>query len=214
MSKTFEQFVSEGNARGGATNLLFEAGMYSLSNDLERIVKVLQDAGVPYEIVGGVAVNAHVLAKSRSRSFVTRDIDVLLHRSDIERVAKAAEPLGYTARKIMGGFMLIRPEQEAAEAVHILFAGERSKSTQPLPHPELCPEGKRLFDLDVPVAPLRDLIQMKLNSFRPKDVTHLEILDDLGFITPTTEHELPPVLQERLQEARRQIAASKPDIEG
>src|SRR5579863_1574200 len=169
MSKTFEQFVSEGNAHGGATNLLFEAGMYSLSNDLERIVKVLQDAGVRFEIVGGVAVNAHILTKNRSRSFVTRDIDVLLHRSDIERVAKAAEPFGYTARKIMGGFMLIRPEQDAAEAVHILFAGERSKSTQPLPHPELCPEGKRLFDLNVPVAPLRDLIQMKLSSFRPKD---------------------------------------------
>jgi hypothetical protein len=212
--KTLEQFVSERAGQGGVTNLLFEAGMYSLSNDLERIVKVLQDAGVRFEVVGGVAVNAHILTKNRSRSFVTRDIDVLLHRSDLERVAKAAEPLGYAARKIMGGFMLIRPEQDAAEAVHILFVGEKSKSTQPLPHPELHPEGKRLFDLNIPVAPLGDLIQMKLTSFRPKDVTHLEILDDLGFITPAIEQELPQVLWGRLTEARKQIAASKPDIEG
>jgi hypothetical protein len=212
VSKTFEQFVSE---QGGATtNLLFEAGMYSLSNDLEGIVKVLRDAGVRFEVVGGVAVNAHIFTKNRSRSFVTRDIDLLLHRTDLERVAKAAETLGYKSKKMMGGFMLVRPEQEAAEAVHILFTGERSKSTQPLPHPGLNPEEKRLFDLSVPVAPLRDLIQMKLNSFRPKDVTHLEILDDLGLITLTIENQLPSVLHERLKEARKQIEAGKPDIEG
>jgi hypothetical protein len=212
MSKTFEQFVSEGSKRGSITNLLFETGMYSLSNDLEGIVKVLRDAGVRFEIVGGVAVNAHIFLKNRGRSFVTRDIDVLLHRSDLERVANAAEALGYKARKMVGGFMLIRPEQDAGEAVHILFVGEKSKSTQPLPHPELHPEEKRLFDFDIPVAPLVDLLQMKLSSLRPKDLIHLEILDDLGLITPAFEKDLPSILRERLQEARKQIAANKPDV--
>ena len=127
MSKTFEQFVSEANERGGATNLLFEAGMYSLSNDLERILNVLRDAGVRFEVVGGVAVNAHIFLQNRSRSFVTRDIDLLLHRSDLERVTRAAEPLGYAAKKMMGGFMLIRPEQEAAELCLEEFDGARQR---------------------------------------------------------------------------------------
>ena len=83
-------------------------------------MQTLHDAGVQFEIVGGVAVNAHILPLHRSRSFVTRDIDILIQRHDLEPVAD-----------------LIRPEQELAEAVHMAFVGEKPKSTQPFPHPEL-----------------------------------------------------------------------------
>jgi hypothetical protein len=124
---------------------------------------------VNFEIVGGVAVNAHIFPRHRSRSFVTRDIDVLIHRDDLERAAKAAEPLGYRAKKMMGGYTLIRPGQDLAEAVRLIFVGEKSKSTQPVPHPGLHPEEKDFLGMAVPVAPLRDLLQMKLTSFRPKD---------------------------------------------
>jgi hypothetical protein len=67
-------------------------------------------------------------------------------------------------------------------------------------------------NITIPVAPLVDLIQMKLNSLRPKDVIHLETLDDVGLITSAIERELPPALRARLKEARRQIADSKPDV--
>jgi hypothetical protein len=211
--KTFEQFVAE-SAEHGSTNLIFESGMHSLVNDLEGIVKALRDAGVHFEVVGGVAVNAHIFSLHRSRSFVTRDIDVLIHRNDLERVAEAVESLGYRARKMMGGYTLIRPDQDLAEAVHLIFVGEKSKSTQPLPHPALHPEEMRLFGVAIPVAPLKDVLHMKLNSLRPKDLVHLETLDDVGLITPALERELPPTLQERLKEARRQIAENKPDVEG
>ena len=184
--KTFEQFVAE-SAEHGSVNLIFESGMHSLVNDLEGIVKALQHAGVGFEVVGGVAVNAHILASHRSRSFVTRDIHLLVNRSDLRRIAEAAESLGYHARKMMGGYTLIRPEQELAEAIHLIFAGERSKSTQPLPHPALNPEDKHLFGITIPVAPLTDLLQMKLNSLRPKDIIHLETLDEVGLITPVGE---------------------------
>jgi hypothetical protein len=150
----------------------------------------------------------------RSRSFVTRDIDVLIDRNDMERAAKAAEPLGYRARKMMGEYTLIRPEQDLAEAVHLLFVGEKSKSTQPFPHPELHPELKSLFDIVVPVAPLKDLVHMKLNSLWPKDIIYLETLDDVGLITPALERKLPPALLGRLKDARKVIAENKPDIEG
>jgi hypothetical protein len=211
--KTFEQFMAA-SAEYGSINLIFEAGMHMLVNDLEGIVQTLRDADVPFEVVGGVAVNAHIFSLHRSRSFVTRDIDVLIHRNDLERVAKAAESLGYRAKKMMGGYTLIRPEQDLAEAVHLLFVGERSKSTQPFPHPELHPEQKHLFDITIPVAPLKDLLHMKLNSLRPKDIVHLETLDDVGLITPGIEAQLPPPLRDRLQEARKLIAENRPDVEG
>jgi hypothetical protein len=202
------------SAQFGSVNLIFESGMHSLVNDLENITKTLHAAGVRFEIVGGVAVNAHILSSMhRSRSFVTRDIDILVNRSDLRRITDAAESLGFQAKKMVGGYALIRPEQHLAEAIHLIFAGEKSKSTQLSPHPALHPENKQLFDIAIPVAPLADLIRMKLNSLRPKDVIHLETLDDVGLITPAIERELSPVLQERLKEARKQIADSKPDVE-
>ncbi len=112
--KTFEQFVAESAQQSGGVNLVFEAGMYSLTNDLAQIIQALRDASVQFEVVGGVAVNAHIFASHRSRSFVTRDIDVLIHRRDLEQTARAAESLGYRAKKMMGGYTLIRPEQDLA----------------------------------------------------------------------------------------------------
>jgi len=76
-----------------------------------------------------VAVNAHISAHHRSQSFVTRNIGMLVYRSDPGRISKAAEPLGYEAKKIMGGYMLRRPNQDSAEAIHLRFAGEKSKTT-------------------------------------------------------------------------------------
>jgi hypothetical protein len=212
--KTFDAFLAESAHHPGGVNLVFEAGMYSLSNDLEKIVAALRDAGVDFEIVGGVAVNAHIFLRHRSRSFVTRDIDVLICRADLERAAKAAEPLGYRPKKIMGGYTLIRPGQELAEAIHLLFVGEKSKSTQAVPHPELHPEEKDFLGIAVPVAPLRDLLQMQLSSLRPKDMVHIEILDEAGLISPDLEADLPLTLRERLREARQRILEDKPDVEG
>ena len=211
--KTFLEHITDAAARGGL-NLIFESGMYSLTNDLEQIMKALREAGADFEIVGGVAVNAHIYRKHRSRSFVTRDIDMLVRRQDLQKIAKAAEPLGYAPKKMMGGYTLIRPGQDLAEAIHLLFVGEKSKSTQPFPHPEIHPEEMELVDIRVPVAPLKDLLQMKLSSFRVKDIAHIEILDEVGLITSAVEKQLPSVLQERLKQARQEIAEGKPDVEG
>jgi putative nucleotidyltransferase-like protein len=202
--KTFEQVVMEAS-QYGSINLLFEQGMYSLMDDLERIVTVLREANVPFEVVGGVAVNAHVLGVKRSRSFVTRDIDLLVQRHDLEKIVAAAQSAGYVGKRIMGGFMLIRHDQEPEEAVHLLFVGEKPRSTHPFPNPALHPEDKHLpqFGITIPVARLSDLVQMKLNSFRPKDETHLETLDKCGLITAATESDLPMVLKERLAQARK-----------
>jgi hypothetical protein len=210
--KSFDAFVAE--EYPGGVNLVFEAGMYSLANDLEQIVRALRDAGVNFEIVDGVAVNAHIFPEHRCRSFVTRDIDVLIDRSDLERAATAAEPLGYRARKTMGGYTLIRVGQKLAEAVNLLFVGEKSKSTQLIPHPHLHPEEKDFLGIVAPAAPLQDLLEMALSSFRPKDLVHLEILDESGLITPALEDNLSLALRERLIEARKRSAEDKPDIEG
>ena len=93
----------------GSVNLLFDQAMYALHDDLARITKVLGDAGVPYELVGGVGVLAHILERDKSRSFVTRDIDMLIRREDLGRLIAVAEAAGYQTRKIVGGYMVCGP---------------------------------------------------------------------------------------------------------
>jgi hypothetical protein len=99
---------------------------------------------------------------------------------------------------VLDGYALIGPGQHLSEAVHLLFAGEKPKSIYPVANPELRPELKNLFGLSVPVAPLQDLVTLKLNSLRPEDVVDLEVLDNVGFITPTLEAHWPDELQNRL----------------
>jgi hypothetical protein len=211
--QTFQEFLRS-EARQGGVNLLFESAMYSLVDELERIARILADARVPFEVIGGMAVNAHLLAsQQRSRTFVTKDIDLLVQRNDLPAIVQAAQAAGYAARKIMGGFMLIWPGQQPAEAVHLVFVGEKSKSTNPLPHPPINFQSMQVFGIDVPVAELTDLARMKLNSFRAKDLVHLEILDSCGMITAQIEQQLPPTLYERLIEARKQFAGEQPDVE-
>jgi hypothetical protein len=211
--QTFDEYLS-GVAQRGSFNIVFESGMYSLLNDVERIVKLLRDAGVKFELIDGVAVNAHLLtAEERSRTFVTRDIDLLVERGELPKIIEAGEVGGYEAKKIVGGYMLIRPDQRPADAVHMVFAGERSKSTQPVVHPEVRAEEMDLFELRVPVAPLEDLVRMKLSSLRVKDLVHLQILDEAKLITPELQAKLLPVLSERLQGARSQFERDQPDVD-
>ncbi len=52
------------------------------------------------------------------------------------------------------------------------------------------------------IAPVPDLVRMKLTSFRLKDKVHIQDLDSVGLITPEIESGLSAPLQERLREVR------------
>ena len=69
-----------------------------------------------------------------------------------------------------------------------------------------------ILDGDVPVpvrtkegiliAPVADLVRMKLTSFRLKDKVHIQDLDGVGLITPEIEAGLSESLRQRLAEVR------------
>ncbi|MSV28435.1 MAG: hypothetical protein EXQ52_06785 [Bryobacterales bacterium] len=81
----------------------------------------------------------------------------------------------------------------------MIFTGEKVREEHSEPAPELGPyrriRGIRLI-------PLRDLVRMKLVSFRARDEAHLKDLDEAGLITPEIESDLSPVLIERLARLR------------
>ena len=151
-------------------------------------------------------VNAHLMAAARrSRSFLTRDIDALLEQRDLDSLLRAAQEAGYTAKRIIGGYALLRPYQHLSETVHLLFAGEKPKSSYPVTNPELAPEDKTTVRIDHAGSPLKDLLILKLNSLWPKDVVHIQVLDEVGFITPGIERQLPEAILERLKSARHRF---------
>ena len=52
------------------------------------------------------------------------------------------------------------------------------------------------------LAPVADLLRMKLTRFRLKGKDHIKDMDSVGLITPEIEEALPPIMRERLQEIR------------
>lgn len=52
------------------------------------------------------------------------------------------------------------------------------------------------------IAPVADLLRMKLTSFRLKDRVHIQDMEGVGLITPEIEAGLPDILRQRLAEVR------------
>jgi hypothetical protein len=101
---------------------------------------------------------------------------------------------------VAGVDMLVDAAQpKARSAVHFVFLNEkvRPEYSQRVPdsEPEKTEEG-------VLIAPVADLVRMKLTSFRLKDRVHIQDLDAVGLITPAIEAGLPAPLLARLQEVR------------
>ncbi len=87
----FGEFLAEMASRREAVNLVFEERLFNLVGILEKITGPLAAAHIPYEVVGGLAVLVHVEATDPAHSILTRDVDLMIQRSDLERVIAVAE---------------------------------------------------------------------------------------------------------------------------
>ncbi|HEV2351929.1 MAG TPA: hypothetical protein VG028_19025 [Terriglobia bacterium] len=197
----WEQFLEETAAKGEVLNLMFEERLFNLVGILEKIAEPLTTANIPYEIIGGLAVLIHVEAANPSQSILTRDVDILICRPDLDRVIAAAEAGGFQYRHAAGVDMLLYGGK-TGNPVHVLFTGEKVKPNQTVPHPQIAPELKEVKGQSVCVIPVAELVRMKLSANRDKDRVHIRSLDAAGLITPEIEHGLPEPLMARLQQVR------------
>lgn len=178
----------------------FEVRVERLKEALARFASAMEQAGIPYEVVGGLAVYLQVERVSPFAGRLTRDIDVLVRRSDIERITAAAEHFGFRYRHAAGVEMLVdAAEPRAAKAIRLVFSKEKVRPAYPEPTPEIGPD--RLESAWI--APVSHLVKMKLTSFRLKDRVHIQDLDAAGLITPELERELSAELAGRLSEVRQ-----------
>jgi hypothetical protein len=147
-----------------------------------------------------VAVFIHVFERDPMKARLTKDVDAGVARSDLPRVIAAAELGGFQFRHAAGLDMLLDGEKPSAKsAVHLLFLNEKVKSEDfgpvPASEPVRTTEG-------ILIAPVADLVRMKLTSYRLKDKVHIQDLDSVGLITPEIESGLPEPLLARLKEVR------------
>jgi hypothetical protein len=181
-------------------NSFFEARVERLFDLAELVEKIFSSAGLEYRLVGGVAAYLYVEEAEPDAGRLTKDVDIVVRREDLERIAKAAERFGLEHRHVAGVDMLVQPAQPSARrAVHLVFAGEKVRPDYIEPAPELGPY-RRVGGLRL--IPLEDLVHMKLTSFRANDEAHLKDLDDAGLITPEMEASLSPTLAQRLAQVR------------
>jgi hypothetical protein len=175
--------------------------VYAVEKVRTRVLKcaaAFAEGNVPYAIVGGNAVAAWVSTVDSSAVRNTRDVDVLLNRSDFERARAALESIGFIYRRAAGLDMFLEQEGGSArDAIHVVFAQERVRPHDPSPSPSV-DEAEDAGQFRV--VSLDGLVRMKLTAFRDRDRTHLRDLIDVGLVDASWLPRLGPRLAERLQQ--------------
>lgn len=181
-------------------NAFFESRLKDLFQLAELVNHAFRAAGLEYRVVGGLATYLYVESAEPDAGRLTKDIDIVVRREDLERIAKAVEPYGLVCRHVAGIDMLVQKDAPSARrAVHLVFAGEKVREDYLEPVPPMGP-ARELHG--IPLIPLADLVRMKLTSFRAKDEAHIVDLDEAGLITAEIETGLRAELRERLHRAR------------
>ena len=179
----------------------YDSHLDQLTDVAGRVSRALTEARIPYRVVGGLAVLFHVQARDPMAARLTRDVDLAIDRADLARIVEAVRAVGLVHRHVAGVDMLMdAAEPSARSAVHLVFVREkvRPEYLEAVPDfsaPVVSEEG-------LLVAPVVDLVRMKLTSFRLRDKTHLADMDAVGLITVEIEAQLPEALRKRLEQVR------------
>lgn len=163
-----------------------------------KAVAALEQAGVPYAVIGGNAVAAWVGSVDPGAVRSTKDVDLLLRRDDLERAKVALTAAGFIYAESWDVHMFLDgPQARPSESVHLIFAGEKVKPDDLAAAPDVA-DAATVDALRV--VSLEAIVRMKLTSFRDKDRTHVRDMIGVGLIDATWPARLPAELGGRLQQ--------------
>jgi hypothetical protein len=148
-------------ASGSALERLREAEEFfvkkaSVQSTLERLAHRLDQEGISYAVIGGMALNVHGYVR------VTRDVDVLLTPAGLEAFARVCVGRGYVAA--FPGARKAFVDAESRVPIEVVTAGEYPGDGKPkavvFPDP-----ATSSVEIDgIRVVPLPTLIELKLAS--------------------------------------------------
>jgi hypothetical protein len=175
-----------------------ERAVAKVRERLLRATAALNQAGLPYAVVGGNAVASWVATVDEGAVRNTRDVDLLVRRSDLPAITVALEKAGFVSDELLD-IVMFRDgaEGKPSEAVHLLFAGEKTRPDHSLPAPEILtvkdPANFHVIALDT-------LVAMMLISNCNEDWMYLRDLIGVGLIDASLLPKLPPELANRLKQ--------------
>lgn len=157
---------------------------------LERITKALTEESVPFALVGGQAVAMWVATADPAAVRTTKNVDILIQRSDLPKARAAARSVDLDYCEVVGvGMFLEKEEPNPRRGVHLIWADEKVRAEHPQPAPSI----DERVDLEAgkPVVSLKGLVRMKLMANRDQDRVHLRDLIDVGLVGREMLAELP-----------------------
>ena len=133
----------------------FFMGQADVQVALERLARTFDELGIPYAVVGAMALNEWGYRR------VTVDIDVLLNEAGLRRAREALIGRGYV-EKFPGsrGFR----DTQAGVDIDVLVAGEYPGDGRPKPVAFPDPATSAVHGRRVALLPLETLIELKLAS--------------------------------------------------
>src|ERR1022692_5310843 len=101
-------------------NTFFEERVEQLFDLAGLAERLFSSAGLEYRIAGGLAAYLYVEEAEPDAGRLTKDIDIVVRRADLEKIAKAAAAFGLQHCHVAGVDMLVRPDQPSGRrAVHL-----------------------------------------------------------------------------------------------
>lgn len=168
---------------------------------LMRVTQALDAAEVAYAVIGGNAVAAWMAAVDPGATRATKDVDLLLRRSDLSRAEKALAPVGLFRDEVRGVTVFMEVDDPLpSRGVHVALTGEKVRESASYPAPDVEQAGRSksgFLVLDLP-----SLVAMKLDANRRVDQVHIEDLLRVGLIDAELASALPADLLDRLRHVR------------
>ena len=140
---------------GVAQATKFFMGEADVQRALDKLVRLLDDAHIPYAIVGSMALNEYGYRR------VTVDIDILLTPQGIESLRALAPGRGYTEQ--FPGSRRLR-DVEHGVPIDMLIAGEYPGDGRPKPVKFPDPAEVAIRGVRAALLPLPQLVELKLAS--------------------------------------------------
>jgi len=176
-----------------------ERAVVKVHERLLRTARALAAAKVPYAVIGGNAVAIWVASKDEGAVRNTRDVDILLNRSDLDAAAKAMSAAGFDLTVVNGTTVFLeREDPMPSRGVHVVFANEKVKSSDPYPAPAV--KVGLVTAEDVSALDLQELLLLKLLAFRDIDRVHIRDMLHVGVLTQQVIDQVPADLHPRLDE--------------
>lgn len=133
----------------------FFMGEADVHRALEKLVRILEAAEIPYAIVGAMALNEHGYRR------VTVDVDILLTREGLAQLKAGVLGLGYLEK--FPGSKGLRDTENGVD-VDVLLAGDYPGDGKPKPVSFPDPARAALRGRRAAYLPLEKLLELKLAS--------------------------------------------------